>query len=269
MESIGCMASSIAHDFNNVLFVIDSSCELLTHQPLTETEGELVTTMRGASDSGRGLVARLMAFARDQGCQTCELELDAAVQRAQPLMKRLLSSKIQLKLQLGQERGTVEADPTQLEQILLNLVNNAGQAIDGRGQITVSTSSVELAAADALALQLRAGPYLALSVEDSGCGIDPAVLPRIFDPFFTTKGEGGTGLGLATVQKLVRDMGGAISVWSERSRGTRFTLFLPSVQPAARSLTLPPPAQRHAGEREASGARPRPRTSSVPVSFSG
>ncbi|HEX6242216.1 MAG TPA: ATP-binding protein [Polyangiales bacterium] len=244
LESIGCMVSSIAHDFNNVLFAVTAGCELLSYGPLTDHEQELVLSMRSASDSGRGLVARLLEFARDQGCKTCDLELDGVVRRAQPLMKRLVPQGVTLKVALEAERGCVHGDGTQLEQVLLNLVANAAHATEGRGEVRVSTAAVELRERDARCPALRAGNYLCLVVEDTGCGIPAAVLPRIFERFFTTKGEAGTGLGLATVREIVNGMGGAIAACSEPGQGARFTAYLPAVSPAPRSLTVPPPAPR-------------------------
>lgn len=229
LESLGRMASGIAHDFNNVLFAVTAGCELLRLESLPPHCRELVAQVAQAGENAHGLVSRLLAFARRQPGVPRELSLPSLVRDSEPILRRLLGKQVALELALAPATSRVLADPTQLEQVLLNLVTNASHAVGERGAVTIATSTLEVSEHLALEADVPCGRYETLTVTDTGCGIDEEVLPRIFDPFFSTKGDGGTGLGLATVYGIVRESGGGILVSTERGAGTSFRVLLPCV----------------------------------------
>lgn len=229
LESLGQMASGIAHDFNNVLFAVTAGCGLLQADSISSSQREIVSQMTKASDAGQGLVEQLLAFARAQGIKPTELELGNVVRHYEPILKRLVNAKTKLRFHFSGENLKVRADATQLEQVLLNLVTNAAHALRAGGVIDIGVRAIELGAAEADRLELSAGKYVELSVADDGCGIAQDVLPHIFEPFFSTKGDEGTGLGLATVSRIVRDSGGSTTVKSELGSGTTFCVLLPAI----------------------------------------
>ncbi|MBB4639520.1 PAS domain S-box protein [Longimicrobium terrae] len=232
MEAVGRLAGGVAHDFNNLLTVIGGNADLLIldrggDDDLCEQLGEI----KQAADRAAALTRQLLAFSRQQVLQPRLLDLDAVVSGMHKMLSRLIAEHVDVVLRLHGSLPPVKADPTQMEQVILNLAVNARDAMPDGGRLLIRTDAVRLEQPELRAgFELPAGPYVVLSVTDTGHGIEPAALGRIFEPFFTTKAEGhGTGLGLATVYGIVQQSGGWIDVASEPDRGTRFEVFLPSV----------------------------------------
>ncbi|GIX49425.1 MAG: histidine kinase [Candidatus Tectimicrobiota bacterium] len=236
MEAIGTLAGGIAHDFNNILAAILGYAELALFDvpegsPLWCNVQEILTAGR----RGRDLVRQILAFSRQRPPQRQPVRLRPLVQEALTLLRASLPSTVELRLRLEAEADTVLADPTQLQQVLMNLCTNAEHAMRPAGgvlEIGLDTVAVtpEFAAAHP---PLRPGAHLRLRVRDSGCGMPPEVVSRIFDPFFTTKAPGeGTGMGLAVVHGIVTGHGGAITVESAPGQGTTFDVYLPPADPA-------------------------------------
>jgi PAS domain S-box-containing protein len=237
MEAVGRLAGGIAHDFNNLLTVILASAQLLGDDlgdahPLEPRVAEIAS----AAESAAALTAQLLAFSRQQVHQPRLLQLNDIVRRAQPLLQRLIGDNIDLSIALGDSLPTVRADASQLEQILVNLVANARDAMPGGGRIVIATTQEHVTEDEAATTPgTSPGSHVVLSVTDSGIGMDSATQQRVFEPFFTTKEMGkGTGLGLATVYGVVKQSGGSIWVESQPGRGTTFRVLLPAQsQPAA------------------------------------
>jgi len=236
MEAVGRLAGGIAHDFNNLLAAIRGNAELLLH--LTSRDPAVVAELEEivrSADRAASLTRQLLAFSRKQVVEPAAIDLNGVVAGAEPMMRRLAGANVDLVLALAPSLPQVMADRSQVEQVLLNLVSNARDAVPGGGRISLSTVNVVLVAgrAETSRTGLPPGSYLCLDVADTGDGMDAATQARIFEPFFTTKEPGrGTGLGLATVYGLVRQMGGAITVSSRPGRGTTFKLYLPAVDAA-------------------------------------
>jgi two-component system cell cycle sensor histidine kinase/response regulator CckA len=244
LQAVGQLAGGIAHDFNNLLTAIAGAADDLG--PRTAQAGqEDLEQIRTSAARGAALVRQLLAFGGQQTLLPRIVALNDAVRSAVPLLQRLLGTGITLRLELEEPGRIVKVDPTQLDQVLVNLaVNardamianapgamtaNAPRAIEPSGTLTISTGRRLLLQAETDGTQtLPPGRYATLDVRDTGGGIPPEVLPRIFEPFFTTKREsGGTGLGLCTVHGIVRQSGGFLSVQSEPGQGTCFRLTLP------------------------------------------
>jgi signal transduction histidine kinase/CheY-like chemotaxis protein len=242
MEALGAMAGGIAHDFNNILSGIYGYSELCiaaaeTREQVEEYVGEILR----AAERARDLIRQILTFSR----QTA-LEVKAVVPRyitneAVKLMRASVRSAIEIQTSLESD-SIVMAEPAQIHQIIANLCSNAVAAIGDRpGRIEVGLQDVEVDGETArLHPGLKPGPHVRMRVSDTGTGIDPAIIDRIFDPFFTTKPQGqGTGLGLSVVHGIVRQLDGAISVYSEPGRGTSFTVFLPIAANAAAEVSAP------------------------------
>ena len=222
----------MAHDFNNLLTVIGGRCYLMLGKlgpddPLRR-EVELV---RGAAERAARLTHQLLAFSRKQVLEPRVLDLNETVSGIEPLLRRLIGEHIEISVTAGPRLAHVKADPGQLEQVILNLAVNARDAMGRGGRLTLETANVTLDAAAARRWpDLEPGPYVMLSVTDSGHGMDAATRAQIFEPFFTTKEVGkGTGLGLATVYGIVKQSGGLIEVESEPGHGATFKVYLPAV----------------------------------------
>ncbi len=231
LEAVGQLAGGVAHDFNNLLTAIIGYAELLTTRadnPILVRQGaELI---RKAGGQAAGLTRQLLAFSRKQLLQPKVIDLNHLVGEMEQLLRRVIGERFDLVTIPDAKPGRVRADPTQLEQVIMNLGVNARDAMPAGGRITIRTSNetLGLARARAISGSLEAGDYVLLTVTDTGAGMDAATLSHIFEPFFTTKGPGkGTGLGLATVYGIVRQSGGAIAVESTPGRGTTFTIYLP------------------------------------------
>jgi PAS domain S-box-containing protein len=232
MEAVGKLAGGVAHDFNNLLTAITGHSEMCLRR-LTPDNSlyHHIDQIKKSGDRATGLTRQLLAFSRKQILQPEILDLNHIVIELSKMLQRLIGEDIDLRIQLAVELGSVKADPNQLEQVLMNLVVNARDAMPKGGKLTIETSNVHLGEEFADShMSVPPGHYVMLAVSDSGCGMDAQTQARIFEPFFTTKEVGkGTGLGLATVYGIVRQSEGSIWVYSEVGRGTTFKIYLPFV----------------------------------------
>ncbi len=232
MEAIGQLAGGIAHDFNNMLTAIRGYSELLQRSLNPESvERRYADSILSAADKAAMTTQSLLAFSRQQVIQPRELDINAVVQEMAALLQKLIGEDIRLSIALSNQIGTVKMDPGQLSQVLLNLAINARDAMPNGGSLTVESANVMLDQSYVKAhLNVQPGPYVMLSVSDSGCGMSAEIISRIFEPFFTTKAAGkGTGLGLSIVYGIVEQAKGAIYVYSELGQGTCFKIYLPRV----------------------------------------
>jgi two-component system cell cycle sensor histidine kinase/response regulator CckA len=244
MEAVGRLAGGIAHDFNNLLTAITNYSELLFAELEAESPlREDVREIRAAADRAGALTRQLLAFGRRQVLQPTTLAPNEVVAELERMLRRLLGPEIVFGVSLDPAAGHVSADRGQLEQVLMNLVVNARDAMPHGGTLTVETGAVR--GDPGSAPGLPPGDYVRIAVRDSGCGMDEATQARVFEPFFTTKGPGeGTGLGLSTVYGIVAQSGGTVTIESAPARGTCMTILLPRVAAGA------------ASPRRASGAVP-------------
>jgi PAS domain S-box-containing protein len=233
MEAVGRLAGGVAHDFNNLLTVIKGYTELaLGRASIPAALAADVQQIDNAAERASALVRQLLAFGRKQVLQPKPLDLNTIVLGLDKLMRRLMNNNIEMTTVCQQGIGTVKADPGQIEQVIMNLVVNARDAMPNGGRLTVETANVELDASYALDhATVRAGRYVMLAVSDSGTGMDAETQAHIFEPFYTTKSSGrGTGLGLSTVYGIVKQSGGYIWVYSEPGRGSTFKVYLPRIE---------------------------------------
>lgn len=239
MESIGLLAGGIAHDFNNILTIIHGHCEMLRLQPLNSFMGRQVAEILDASDRGAALARQLLMFSRKQEIKAAVLDLNGVMIRMKTMLARLIGDDILFRIQLAPQQPRIKIDLAQLEQVLMNLAVNARDAMPQGGILTIRIQVAALPTAPAslrgplgpltaLPADYQPGPYVQISVLDTGVGMDEQTKQQIFAPFFTTKPAGkGTGLGLATVYGIIAQNGGFIEVESEVGRGTAFHLWLP------------------------------------------
>ncbi|HEY9844505.1 MAG TPA: ATP-binding protein [Candidatus Obscuribacterales bacterium] len=241
MESIGKLAAGVAHDFNNLLTVIALASDfLLEEQPPDSPMYDMIEQIKQAGGQAASLTSQLLAFSRQQVLEPKVLDLNAIVSHSQKMLRHLLREDIAFVVSLEPGLGRIKADPTQIEQVLMNLIINARDAMPQGGTLTIETNNVELDASYAEThLEVEPGRYVMLLVCDTGCGMDPATQARIFEPFFTTKAEQGTGLGLATVFGIVKQSGGSIWVYSEAGHGTVFKIYLPLIEDAVSAGAAP------------------------------
>jgi two-component system cell cycle sensor histidine kinase/response regulator CckA len=245
MEAIGRLAGGIAHDFNNLLTIIKGYTELALKRPRISPELRTdVERIEDASERASTLVRQLLAFSRRQVLQPKLLDLNSIVLGLDKLLRRLMDEEIRMSTIPGTDIGTIKADPGQMEQVIMNLVVNARDAMPKGGLLTVETANVDLDAAYASEhATVKAGRYVMLAVSDTGTGMSPETVAHIFEPFYTTKESGrGTGLGLSTVYGIVKQSGGYIWVYSELGRGSSFKVYLPRVEQAPEALPAIKPA---------------------------
>lgn len=251
MEAIGTLAGGIAHDFNNILAAILGNLELAETGMPEGSEPRLhLAEVRASADRARNLVSRMLAFGRQGESRRGVHDLGKLLRETMHLLQPLIPSSIEVRMQITEGLPSISVDPTQIQQVVLNICGNAVQAMEGRnGVLEVSLAQTQLPALDAEALGLQPGSYLVLSVTDSGTGIDESVIERIFEPFFTTKAPGaGTGLGLAMVHGTVREHQGAVRVSSSPGHGSTFQVLLPVTGQITVSAPDRPEWRRGAGE---------------------
>lgn len=233
MDAIGKLAGGVAHDFNNYLTAIMGYCSLLVealgpNSPYRSCADSILKATEGAA----ALTNQLLAFSRKQVLQAKVLDLNVVIMCLESLLRRIIGEDIELVIVPSAERGFIRADPGQLEQIIINLAANARDAMPQGGKLRIETANVDLnVPPNGPPSVIEKGPYLMLTVSDTGCGMDSETQARIFEPFFTSKPKGkGTGLGLSMVYGIVNQSGGSISVQSELGKGSTFQVYLPQVE---------------------------------------
>jgi len=230
MEAVGRLAGGIAHDFNNLLGIVTACAELLRPR-VDEQSLEYLNNIREAANRGASLTRQLLAFGRRQPVQSQVLDLNERLMQVSKLLKPLMGDDVEITMPSRAVGAIVEADPGQLDQIVLNLAVNARDAMPKGGRLIVETGVFDLDEAFAREHSMSPGRYVMLAVSDNGTGMDEATRSRIFEPFFTTKDIAkGSGLGLATVYGIVKQSGGHIWVYSEPGHGTTFKIYLPSAE---------------------------------------
>lgn len=246
MEAVGMLAGGVAHDFNNLLTIITGYSQLILNNISDDDPNRhSVEQIMKAGERAAALTKQLLAFSRRQVLQPKVLDLNKLVTGLSAMLQRLIGEDIDLRLALNPDLGRVSADPGQVEQVLMNLVVNARDAMPKGGTLTVETTNRVLDESYAgRHISVKPGSYVMLAVSDNGAGMDQATQARLFEPFFTTKGSGkGTGLGLSTVFGIIKQSGGSVEVYSEPSKGTSVKVYLPRIdQPA--SLETESAAQR-------------------------
>lgn len=229
LEAIGRLSGGVAHDFNNLLgVIIGYSEELQKRIGPDDPYREAVDEIQNAGKRGASLTQHLLAFSRKQILEPCLLDLNTIVNEEGKMLERVIGEDIELEVIASQQIGTVKADRTQIERVILNLAVNARDAMPQGGKLAIEIADVELdeAASATFHTSVVPGPYVMLRATDTGCGMDAELQSHIFEPFFTTK-EQGTGLGLATVYGVIKQSSGYISVDSEPGKGTTFRIYLP------------------------------------------
>jgi PAS domain S-box-containing protein len=243
LEAIGSLAGGIAHDFNNILSSIIGYTQLAMDQlPEDSPVQEDLDQVYKAGERAKDLVMQILAFSRQQEQEAVPIRLGTIIREVLKFLKSSIPSSIEIRQQIVPDVGSIMADPTRIHQVLMNLCTNAAHAMNKTGgTLTVGLDRIILDPDDAAGHPgLKPGPFLKLTVSDTGHGITPDILPKIFDPYFTTKNRGeGTGLGLATAHGIINSCGGTITVYSEPGRGTTFHVYFPVIEESAGSGTAP------------------------------
>jgi PAS domain S-box-containing protein len=254
MEAIGQLTGGVAHDFNNLLTVIIGMNEIMADAVANNPRlKEIVATIDEAATRGAQLTQRMLAFARKQPLHARRLDLNEAMARVATILRRTLGEDIAVKTVLADDPWQALADPSQVEDAILNLAVNARDAMPKGGQLVIETANVHLDEHYAAQnIEVSPGDYVAVTVTDSGAGMPPEVVERVFEPFFTTKEVGrGTGLGLSMVYGFVKQSRGHVKIYSEVGHGTSIKLYLPrAVGPDAERPESEPPPAAHAGGHE-------------------
>jgi PAS domain S-box-containing protein len=250
MESVGQLAGGVAHDFNNLLTTVMAFVELTQAEMPASPVHEYLDEILAAAARGAALTQQLLAFARKKIVQPEDVALSDILTRLSPMVRRVVGEHIDVEVVLGPALGTVRVDVGSLEQVVMNLIVNARDAMPNGGRLVLETSSVELEVRDTETHpDVPPGLYAVLGVTDNGTGMSPEIRSRLFEPFFTTKAPGsGTGLGLAMCHGIVKQAGGSIAVTSEPGRGTSFRIYLPCTRRSQSSSPSPSrPAAASAG----------------------
>lgn len=234
MEAVGRLAGGIAHDFNNILTAILGYAELLENVfPKTSPAGELVSQLQQVGERACGLTRRLLSFSRKQSSPPRAVNLNELLGTLGDMLRRLLRENLELVFELDPNLGSMQADPNQIEQVIINLVVNARDAMPDGGRLTLTTNNVAIDASWSH-LDVQPGPYVLLAVQDRGCGISEEIRAHLFEPFFSTKRAGeGTGLGLAISYGIVHQAGGFIDVESQPGQGSTFKVYFPRSEAVA------------------------------------
>jgi two-component system, cell cycle sensor histidine kinase and response regulator CckA len=243
MEAVGQLTSGIAHDFNNMLSIVIGYSDLLRMRPNENLTQKYVEQIATAGRRASALTRQLLAFSRKQVIQPVVLDLNATTSEFEKMMRHLIGEDIEITFKRSPDLGLVKMDPAQVEQILMNLVVNARDAMPQGGRLSIDTANVELDETHPRqTVHVPPGPYVMLSVSDTGCGMDEKTQLHIFEPFFTTKDAGkGTGLGLSTVYGIVKQNAGHIRAFSVPGEGTTFRIYLPRISETAK-VSGPPQA---------------------------
>ena len=231
LEAVGHLAGGVAHDFNNILMVISSYCEILqiTTDPL-DSNFKIINEIRIASERGAALTRQLLAFSRKQRLEPKIVDLNQVLMEMKGILRQLIRENIDMTFDLQENLTKVKVDPGEIERIIINLVANARDAMPNGGRLLIETRNVEIPE-NPVRQQIEPGPglYAGISVSDTGTGIDQETLLHIFEPFFTTKEEGkGTGLGLSTAYGIIKQSGGHIEVSTTLGKGTTFVVLFPA-----------------------------------------
>jgi PAS domain S-box-containing protein len=254
MDSLGQLAAGVAHDINNILTIIQGHAGLLLAGAQPDSDAsKSASQIVAASDRAAGFIRHLLAFSRKQIYRTKILDLNAVLRNLELLLPRMLGTHIALEINCSSQLPNIAADTSLVEQIVMNLSINARDAMPKGGKLVIETSARDVDPASARRYpEGRPGRFVCLIVTDNGCGMEPGVVHRIFEPFFTTKETGkGTGLGLATVYAVVKQLRGWIEVQSQVGSGTTFKIFIPaSDQAVATPVTPPPQAENVQGGKE-------------------
>ena len=243
MEAVGRLAGGVAHDFNNLLTVSTGYADLLLcDASLQVSQRTALEEIRRAAERGGALTHQLLAFSRRQPFTPRTVQLNKLILNMEKMLSRLIGEDVELITVLAAEPASTRTDPGQIEQVIMNVVVNARDAMPGGGKLIVETTNAQVDAAHTgPAMDLQPGSYVVLAISDTGTGMDPETTAHLFEPFFTTKAPGkGTGLGLATAYGIVRQSGGAISIFSEPGRGTLVKIYLPSAEAKAAAETEEP-----------------------------
>jgi PAS domain S-box-containing protein len=255
LESVGQLAGGIAHDFNNLLAVISGSTQFLIDELPEDNEmREDLLEIRSAAKRGSGLTRQLLIFSRRDHIAPDLLDLNEVIRPALKLLSRALGERVEIQAELDPDLPVINADYGQMEQVLMNLAINARDAMPAGGTLTIETSAVSIGEEEAgRVLDLAPGPFVKMTVSDTGMGMSDEVMQKAFEPFFTTKPKsGGTGLGLATVYGIVKGAGGHIDLASEEGRGTTFAILFPvsseKASPVEETIDLRGPAPLGEGE---------------------
>jgi signal transduction histidine kinase len=229
MEAVGRLAGGVAHDFNNLLTIILASSDLLLEDELSERQRDAIHMIKQSGERGAALTRQLLAFSRKQVLRPVVVGLNSLVANIEKMLRRLIGEDIELTVHQGADLYPVLADVGQLEQVLMNLVVNARDAMSGGGRIVIETRNAQLSDRDVAGRwPAQPGPHAVLVVRDTGCGMDEETRRHLFEPFFTTKEPGkGTGLGLATVYGIIRQSNGHIEVDSSPGQGSELRIYLP------------------------------------------
>ena len=238
MESIGRLAGGVAHDLNNLLTPILVFSELIEDQQAKDSPSrEYAKGIMEAGHKAKKLIAQLLTFSKDSSGDFVSLELNEVINLFMELLERTIREDIKLKTELCRESSMILADKGQLEQVIMNLCINARDAMPKGGEISIETDRVELDETyTKVHNDVKPGPYIRLTVSDTGCGMPEDVQQHVFEPFYSTKGDAGTGLGLSTVYAIVRKHGGTIWLYSEKDKGTSFKLYFPASEAQATAL---------------------------------